>query len=131
MKEKIFKKQLREFGIIISLFSPIFIGFLIPFISGHPFKYWTLLITLIFGLITIFEPRILLWPYKIWMKLGYILGWINSRLILGLVFMLVLQPIAFTMRIFGHDPLRKKINKKKLSYREFRKDNKIDLNRIF
>ena len=64
------------------------------------------------------------------MKIGEILGWINSRIILGLVFVFVLQPIAILMRIFGYDPLR--INKNGLTtYKEKRKNNKIDINRIF
>ena len=33
-------------------------------------------------------PKILLWPYKKWMQFGNFLGWINSGIILGLVFVL-------------------------------------------
>ena len=64
------------------------------------------------------------------MALGHFLGWINSHIILGLVFILVLQPIAYIMRLTGYDPLRIK-QKGKKTYREIRKDNNIDLNRIF
>ena len=60
------------------------------------------------------------------MSLGNILGLINSRLILGIVFFLILQPIALFMRIIGYDPLRKKRLLKK-SYRENKKVHKIDL----
>jgi len=42
------------------------------------------------------------------MRLGHALGWVNSHLILGAVFLLVLQPIAAVMRLTGYDPLRKK-----------------------
>ena len=42
------------------------------------------------------------------MDLGKALGWINSRIILGLVFIIVLQPIAFIMKSFGYDPLKLK-----------------------
>ena len=67
---------------------------------------------------------------KIWMRLGYILGWVNSRIILGLVFLIVLQPIALIMKIFGHDPLRmKKVSQK--SYREIKTNHKINLKKIF
>ena len=75
-------------------------------------------------------PRLLLYPYKAWMKLGLILGWLNSRLILGLVFILVLQPIAFIMRISGYDPLKLKIIEQK-SYREKTTNKKINLRKIF
>ena len=64
------------------------------------------------------------------MKLGHILGWLNSRIILGLVFLIVLQPIALIMRIFGHDPLKtKKIAQK--SYREIKTNQKINLKKNF
>ena len=64
------------------------------------------------------------------MKLGIILGWLNSRIILMLVFLLVLQPIAFIMRLFGHDPLRTKKNGGK-SYRGVNANQKINLKKIF
>ena len=64
------------------------------------------------------------------MKLGYILGWINNKIILGLVFIIVLIPIGFIMKVFGYDPL--KIRQiKKSTYKENRQNHKIDLNRIF
>ena len=64
------------------------------------------------------------------MKLGLILGWFNSRLILIIIFIFVVIPLAFIMRIFGYDPLRVK-QEKTNSYRELRKISKIDLTRIF
>ena len=81
-------------------------------------------------IIGIINPSLLFYPYKVWMKLGHILGWVNSRIILGLVFVIVLQPISLIMRIFNYDPLRKKKNNQK-SYREVIKEKSINLNRIF
>ena len=64
------------------------------------------------------------------MLIGLALGWINSRIILGLVFFLVLQPIALIMKFVGYDPLKIKKNNER-SYRENKKDHKVDLTRIF
>ena len=64
------------------------------------------------------------------MSIGLALGWVNSRLILGLVFLFVLQPIALIMRIMGYDPLKIKKNKKS-SYREVKTNHEINLNKIF
>ena len=130
MSNSISKKQLREFGLLIGFFLPIFFGFILPTIYGHFFKIWTLWIGLIFIFFGIFKPKFLLYIYIIWMKFGLILGWINSRLILGLIFFLMLQPLALIMRFFGYDPLRKKKVILK-SYRETRNSSKIDLKRIF
>ena len=130
MKEIISKKQLREFGLLIGFGIPILIGYLIPLIFGHQFRTWTLWIGVPGLLIGLIAPRLLYYPYKVWMALGHVLGWINSHIILGLVFILVLQPIAFIMRLTGYDPLRSK-RKGEKTYRENRKDFKIDLKRIF
>ena len=130
MKEIISKKQLLEFGLLIGFGFPILIGWLLPSLFGHQFRTWTLWIGLPGLLIGLTAPRLLYYPYKCWMALGHLLGWINSYIILGLVFIFVLQPIAYIMRLTGYDPLRTK-QKGKKTYREIRKDNNIDLNRIF
>ena len=131
MKEIISEKQLRKFGIIIGLGIPVIIGWLIPLLGGHLFRMWTLFVGFPLFILGILKPNLLYYPYKAWMALGNILGWINSRIVLGLVYILLLIPIAFIMKVFGYDPLKQ--NQKKnilISYREV-KSNKIDLTRIF
>jgi hypothetical protein len=64
------------------------------------------------------------------MALGHGLGWVNGHLILGAIFVLVLQPIAFVMRLRGHDPLQRRFNGGN-SYREVRQQRSINLNKIF
>ena len=128
--KKITNKQLRDFGLLIGIGLPVFIGWILPSIFGDEFRIWTLYIGipgLILGLVA---PRLLLYPFKTWMALGHALGWINSRLVLGIVFIFVLLPISFFMRILGYDPLRLK-RKGKKTYRETRKNNRIDLTRTF
>ena len=70
--------------------------------------FWLGVPGLILGLTA---PSLLLYPYKAWMAIGHSLGWLNSKLILGVVFLFVLQPIALVMRIAGYDPLKIKITK--------------------
>ncbi len=124
------KSQLRQFGLLIGLGLPIIIGWIFPYIGGHDFRIWTLYFGIPCLIIGIINPLLLFYPYKLWMKIGHGLGWLNSHIILGVVFIFVLQPISLIMRIFNHDPLRKKkLNRN--SYKE-RIDNKtIDLNKIF
>ena len=130
MTNKICKKQLRAFGLLIGFGLPLIVGWLIPSITGHGFRFWTLWISIPTFLLALFSPRILSKPYQAWMKLGHLLGYVNSRIIFGLVFITVLLPIAFLMRAFGYDPLRsKKLNL--LSYKENKKGSKVDLTRIF
>ena len=130
MKTSISKKQLREFGFLLGFGFPILIGLILPLIWGHDFRTWTLLIGIPSLILGIIKPSLLFYPYKGWMALGHALGYLNSRIILGLVFFLILQPIAFFMRAFGYDPLKKNTIQKD-SYRENKQNTFIDLTRIF
>ncbi len=130
MSEKKSVKELREFGFLIVFGFPFFLGWLLPFLSGHLFRYWTLWISIPILIFTIFSPKSLIYVYKFWMFLGQILGWVNSRIILGLIYVAVLQPIALFMCILRYDPLRKNQNSND-SYREDKKGSKVDLTRIF
>ena len=130
MRDLIIKKKLVEFGLLIGFGTPLFIGWLIPLIYGHSFRVFSIYISIPILLTTLFKPSLLRFPYRAWMKLGDTLGWVNSHIILGLIFICILQPTGFIMKFFGHDPLRKKFNEKK-SYREYKKDYIIDLERTF
>ena len=130
MKIYIAKKQLREFGLLMGFSFPILIGWIIPVLGGHTFRIWTLWIafpTLIIGII---QPGLLFYPYKGWMALGLALGWINSRIILGLVFFVVLQPIALIMKLVGYDPLKTK-KRNQMSYRENKSNYRVNLTKPF
>ena len=124
------KKQLREFGWLLGIGFPLLLGWLLPALRGHAFQSWTLWIAIPGLSLGLLAPRALTWPYKGWMALGHALGWVNSHIILGAVFVLVLQPIAFVMRCTGYDPLRRKPSRL-TTYREQRKVKAINLTRIF
>ena len=102
------RKELRNFGILVGTILPIFVGYIIPAIYGHSFKIWSIYIGMPLIIFGVFYPRILKKPFTLWMKIGLILGWINSRIILSIIYFLILVPIAFFMKLIGYDPLQKK-----------------------
>ena len=130
MNENINKKQLIEFGILLGIGFPFFIGWLIPFFHGNDFKIWSLFIGLPFVLISFIKPSLLRIFYKKWIKLGNILGFLNSHVILGFIFFFVLLPISIFMKILGHDPLNKSFSAIK-TYKVENKNYKTNLNKIF
>ena len=105
MKKNTSNKILREFGLLIGFIFPILVGWLLPAIGGDSFKVWPLLVSLPLLIIAIIKPLLLSFPYKVWMKIGNILGWLNSHLILGFIFIVILIPISIAMKIIGYDPL--------------------------
>lgn len=44
----------------------------------------------------------------LWLGLSLVLGAVMSRLILCLIFFIVVTPLALVMRLFGHDPMRRR-----------------------
>ncbi len=124
------KKELKQFSILIGIFLPLLIGYIIPYLFGHDFRYWTLFISFPVLVLGQIKPNSLKKIYKLWMQIGEILGWVNSRIILGLVFILIIQPIAILMRLFSYDPLKFKKNTNN-SYKEYRKIYDIRLDRTF
>ena len=130
MNKVVSVRQLKEFGLLVGFCFPIIIGWLIPAIGGHSFRAWTLWVGIPLWILGMIAPITLLYPYKIWIKLGLVLGWINSRIILGIIFIFILGPISFVMRLSGYDPLKLKKGDIK-TFRENKKGHKIDLKRIF
>ena len=130
MHNTLSKRQLKEFGLLVGLGFPIVIGWIIPLLGGHSFRMWTLWVGCPLVILGLLAPNTLFYPYKVWMKIGLALGWINSRIILGIIFLFVLEPISLFMKLMGYDPLRLKKGNRE-TYRENKKDHKIDLKKIF
>jgi len=53
------------------------------------------------GVLCIFSETIAKWVAKGWMSFGMFLGKINSTILLGLVFVLMLTPLAILKRLTG------------------------------
>jgi len=51
-------------------------------------------------------PKALRVPNRIWWRFAILLGWINSRILLTVFFLVVLTPAGWVMRLFGRSPLR-------------------------
>jgi hypothetical protein len=46
--------------------------------------------------------------YAWWMLLAAGLGYVNTRILLTLVYILAMAPFGFVMRLFGHDPMKRR-----------------------
>jgi hypothetical protein len=84
------------------------VGFLV---FGFIFKqyqfYWVTLATVL-GLIFLMLPLLGDLILKLWFKIAEILGWLNSRILLTVVFYVFLFPLAVLSRLFQKNPLQLK-----------------------
>ncbi|MCX5701514.1 MAG: SxtJ family membrane protein [Candidatus Omnitrophica bacterium] len=108
------KTKLRKFGITMGIFFLI-ITFIILLKNKEGIIPASIL-SIIFIILAVFAWTLLRPLYIFWMRLAFILAWINTRLILSILFYLVFTPIGIGMRLFGGDLLDKKIEKNKESY---------------
>ena len=99
----------RSFGIVF------FIVFLLiaiyPLLSGESVRLWSLAIATIFFILGIINSSLLSPLNKIWFKFGLLLGRFISPLVMGLIFFLVVTPIALLMKLLKKDLLNLKFNK--------------------
>ncbi len=126
------KRTLKKFAIIMGM-AFLLITMLALFRHRH-INLSFAMISASFFVIAFTVPSILKPFYFIWMRLAFVLSWINTRLILIIMFYLVFAPIGFVIRLVGKDLLERKIEKNSISYWQ-RKDKsnsgKINYERQF
>src|SRR5881409_1715518 len=99
-------KHLRSFGLLVGgIFALIGIW---PVVwRGQPLRLWSLILGGVLMVLALAWPRSLTQVYRLWMRVGEVLGWINTRLILGALFYLLFTPLGVCMRLRGKDPMRR------------------------
>jgi Saxitoxin biosynthesis operon protein SxtJ len=77
---------------------------------GAPQWVWVALIVIaaVLLLAAAVAPSLLRPVYRGWMRLGEALAWVNTRILLTLIFFLVVTPIGLVMRLFGRSPIAAK-----------------------
>ena len=100
----------RSFGIV---FFVVFVLIAIyPLINDDEIRLWSLVISIIFLILGIFNSKILTPLNRIWFKFGLLLGKIISPVIMFLVYFTVVTPTGLLLRLFNKDILNLKFNKK-------------------
>jgi len=111
------KQELRKFGFIFAGMFILIFGLLLPWIWDKPWPTWPWIVAAVFIAPALIVPAALGPVYHLWMKIGLVLGWINTRIILGLVFFAIFAPVALAFRLFGKDMLRQRLDASATSYR--------------
>jgi Saxitoxin biosynthesis operon protein SxtJ len=108
------RKDVRKFGLMFSVVGVVIAG--IAYFRQYDVWPVFLLLAAFFLLTALFVVPLLRPIYVGWMKFAFILGWINTRIILGIAFFLVLTPIGVLMRLFGKNPIDVRLERERESY---------------
>ena len=109
-------RKLRKFGLTVGgVFTALAILFVLR--HKHHVPYYVSIVagpTLLAGALA--WPRAL-WPVERgWSRLASALGWVNTRILLAVVFFVVLAPIALVLRAVGKDPLERRRDRSRATY---------------
>ena len=95
------KKNNITFGVIFFIFFLI-VG-LYPLISNEPIRFSSVIVSLVFLIITIIKPNLFTFLNKLWIKFGILIGKIISPIVMGLVFFFVVTPVGIFIKILKKD----------------------------
>ena len=102
-------KELRHFGLIVGgVFCVIGIWPLIRY--GEGLRLWALVPGALLIPLGLVAPLALRPLFKVWMKVGQVMGWINTRIILGILYFGLITPMGVMMRLFGWDSMRRALS---------------------
>ena len=104
----------RSFGIVFTL---VFLTVGVWVVSGGQSKGWFFFVSAALFLVVAIARPSTLGPFnRSWAKFGLLLGQVFNPLLLGVVFFLVVTPIAVVMRLLGKDSLHLKSKSDLKSY---------------
>ncbi len=94
----------RSFGLSVGAVCCLL--WLVYFWKGHGDPLWLGVLGGILMLLGWLAPPLLRVPSAIWWKFAEVLGWVNARVILTVMFLFVFTPVGLVMRLLGWDSLR-------------------------
>ena len=84
--------------------------------SQNP-RPWALAVGALLLIPALIVPRSLGPVHRVWMLVGDMLGWINTRILLGVVFYGLITPMGLVRRFFGYNTMRRAYEAGVESYR--------------
>ena len=119
---------MRSFALTMSIVFPFVFTLFLPWLFNHGLAYWPLAVSSVLMTLYVLYPKGIFYPYYVWMIIASILGWLNTRLILGLVFYIVITPIGLMMKTLGKLQYKKQVHDEsnwvKQTHTDARKDKK-------
>lgn len=111
------RRELREFGLTTGgLFALVF-GLALPWIRHRAYPTWPWIALGVLGGAALVAPSTLKYVHRSWTALGWALGWINSRIVLTVIFYCLITPLGVLLRLGGYNPMAKNLERDRKSYR--------------
>ena len=109
--------ELRTFGLLAGALTAGIFGLILPYLRRHPFVAWPWSVGAALICAALVWPASLRYVHWLWVRFAVILGWINSRIVLTILFFLVILPTGLLMRALGRSPVARKLDPNASTYR--------------
>lgn len=119
MEQVVEKRELRNFGLMVGGILCV-VGIWPMVRYGEAIRLWAILPGVLLVPLGLAAPTLLAPIFKIWMKIGHVMGWINTRIILGVLYFGLITPMGVVMRMFGWDSMSRALRQDAESYRVVR-----------
>ncbi len=111
------RKGLREFGLTTGIAIVVIFGLFFPWVLNINWPRWPWYIAIPLWALALLQPMWLRWIYRGWMRFGLLAGRVMTPLVLGIVFFVMISPMAVFRRLLGKDPMQRKLDSSLKSYR--------------
>jgi len=108
--------DLRSFGLLVGTVFGLIAVY--PLLKGEALRAWASVIAAALIAPAIFFPPLLDLPYRFWAIIGKVLGSVNTRIILTVLYFGAIVPVSLVLKIFGKNPLKLNFDAEAASYRE-------------
>jgi len=102
------RRGLRRFGLTTGAMVALLFGLALPWLLERPLPLWPWVLAAGLAAAALIRPTALRPLYRGWMRFGQALGWLNTRIVLGLLFYGMILPAGLTMRALGRDPMARR-----------------------
>jgi hypothetical protein len=109
--ENLDRSGLRKFGLSTGAIVAALFAVLLPWLFDRSFPLWPWLVALPLWALALAAPNALRPVYVWWMRIGAVLGAVNARIILGLIFFVMFTPIAVLLRLLGKDAMNRRLSR--------------------
>ena len=132
--EPLSRPELRKFGLILGAGVALFFGIVFPLLrdKGIDPTSWPWYLALALAAVAMALPALLRPVHAVWMRIGAVLGFVNTRIILGIIYLALFTPVALVLKLLKKDPMRRTFDTQAASYRIQSRQPKLEnLNRPY
>lgn len=91
------RRDYRKFGLFL---GALFIAAgLLPLLRGGPMRLWAEAVGVAIAAVALAVPMAIRPVYWVSLKVGGVLGWINTRILLSVLFYLIFTPVGLILRL--------------------------------